>query len=293
MHMTPSYVLMAAARNEAKQIRYCLDSVVSQSILPLRFVVVSDASTDDTDRIVAEYAERFPFIRLIRLNRTGKRNFGAKAEALAVATEELSDLSPEFIVAMDADCSFAPDFFARVFAKFDGDDRLGIAGGLVYEFRRHGMVSLRNYEEHVSGLMQVFRRKCFEDVGGYQRGVPGNIDSIAVITAKMHGWKTRAFKDLPIYHHRPEGTGEGSILKARFNNGVRDHLLGYHPVFLLAMSLGRVTEPPYVIGSVLRVLGYTWGALRSIGKDRPLPGEFVRYLRREQMRRLFALISVR
>lgn len=284
--MPSSLVLLTAARNEAALIRHCLDAVTAQTQPPRRWVIVDDASTDGTGQIVAEYAKRYHFLHLVRRERTGMRNFGSKAEAISVAADAARDIASDFIAALDADSSFEPDFFERLMERFAADERLGLASGTTYEFQNGELVPVRNHSENVGGQIQVFRRACYEEIGGYVKGIPGNIDSVAVYTARMRGWRTWTFDDLPVYHHRRMGTGEGHILSARFKSGYRDHIMGYHPLYHLAMSAGRLNEPPYLIGSVLRVAGFAWGALRTFRQSRPLPKEFVKYLRKEQMGRL-------
>src|SRR4051794_6754931 len=127
--MEQSYVLITPAKNEEGFIQRTLDSVVAQSILPREWVVVSDGSTDKTDEIVKAYSEKYPFVRLLRLENAGKRNFSAKVGAFRAGMATLTTRDYQFIGNLDADVSFAPDYFARLLQRFALRERLGLSGG--------------------------------------------------------------------------------------------------------------------------------------------------------------------
>ncbi len=287
--MSASFLLITPASNEEKFIQHSLDAVVSQKLKPICWAIVSDNSTDGTDRIVQSYVEKYPFIRLLRRERAGGRNFSSKAGAVNMGMDAVEGIDTDYIVFMDADCSFGPEFFAAMMGKFAADERLGVAGGWVFDIINGETSTVRNYIHDVSGAVQAFRRACIEDIGGYVEGLPGGEDTVATIMARMKGWRTRSFEDLPVYHHRRTGAGEGGILRARFRNGMRERLVGYHPLYFAGKCVWRIMEPPFVIGSVLRLAGYLWGAIRTVGKPGLLPRDIVDHLRREQRERIMSI----
>jgi biofilm PGA synthesis N-glycosyltransferase PgaC len=279
----PAYALISPARNEAEFIDLTIRSVVAQTIHPLKYVIVSDGSTDGTDEIVRSYARDYPWIELVQMPARRERHFAGKAFAFNAGLARLEGLDYDVIGNLDADVSFDEGYFAFLLAKFAEDPSLGVAGtafldkSLHYDYR---FVSI----EHVAGPLQVFRRKCLEDIGGYVPSKSGGVDHIAVITARMKGWKTRTFPDRVYRHHRQMGTAARGLVMARFKSGAVDYLLGSHPVWQIFRAVYQMTKPPYVVGGLALLAGYVSAAARRA--DRPVPSELVRFRRGEQMHRL-------
>lgn len=277
-----TYVLITPARNEAKFIGLTIASVVAQTIQPARWVIVSDGSTDGTDEIVSGYAAHSPWIELVRTPARRERHFAGKVHAFNVGLAALRGIDYDVIASLDADISLDPEHFAYLLGKLAGDPRLGLVGTpfkdtSTYDYR---FVSI----EHVSGACQVFRRACFEDVGGYVPIKSGGVDHVAVITARMKGWKTRTFTEKICLHHRDIGLAEHGALTARFRAGALDYALGGHPVWELFRAVYQMTRRPIVAGGLALLAGYLWSMVRHI--ERPVSAELVRFRRREQMHRL-------
>jgi glycosyltransferase involved in cell wall biosynthesis len=277
-----TYVLITPARNEAAFIERTLQSVVAQTRRPIAFVVVSDGSTDDTDAIVARYAARHSWIELVRTPSREQRHFGGKVSAFRAGYERVRELPYDAIASLDADISLDPEHFDFLLGKLEADPSLGLVGT---PFRDTAMYDYRFVStEHVSGACQLFRRECFESIGGYQPSRRGGVDHIAVITARMKGWKTRTFLEKICEHHRPIGSAGHSTLAAKFKVGMLDYALGGHPVWELSRAAYQMTRPPYIVGGVLILTGYLVGSLGRI--ERPVSRELVKFRHREQMRRL-------
>ena len=278
------YALVTPARNEADYVEKTIASVVAQTVLPARYIIVSDGSTDATDAIVQSWADRYDFIELVRSGDVGVASFGSKARAVAAGRERLAGLDYEYFGVLDADVSFESDYFKRLFAAFGGDPDLGLAGGIIRELVDGEFVAQTISENSVAGAVQMFRRECYEAIGGYPAIARGGIDSVAEITARMQGWKVRTLFDLPVLHHRRVFTGTDHPLGARFNKGVINYQLGYHPLFHLAVCARRVFQRPVLLGALSGLWGYARAA--ATGKERSVSDEFIRYLRAEQMARL-------
>ncbi len=280
----PSYVLITPARNEAQFIDLTLQSVVSQTARPERWVIVSDGSTDGTDEIVGKYAAEYPWIELIRMPERRERNFAGKVHAFNAGYAKVQGLPYEVIANLDADISFDRDYFAFLLRKLAEDPALGLVGtpfregsDRMYDYR---FVSI----EHVSGACQVFRRECFEQVGGYVPVKGGCIDHIAVVTARMKGWKTRTFTEKICQHHRPIGTAIQGGVMTRFKGGAKDYAIGNHPIWELCRCAYQMTKRPVVVGGLVLGSGYLWEFMRRA--ERPVSPELVDFYRREQMHRL-------
>ncbi len=277
------YVAITPARNEEKNIRRLLDSMVAQTHLPLRWVIVSDGSTDTTEQIVAVYQRNYPWIQLVRRNERRERNFAAKVDCFNHGFRTLERLQFDVIGNVDADISFEADHFGFLMSCFDKFPRLGVAGtpfvedGKSYDYRFTNI-------QHVSGACQMFRRDCFRDIGGYIPIEGGGIDWVAVTTARMRGWQTKTFTERTCVHHRPIGTGSAGRLRAAFRQGRKDYYLGGHPIWQIFRSVYQLTRPPYVTGGTSLLAGYLWACLRR--QPHLVSRELVRFHRQEQMRRL-------
>ena len=285
-HLT--YVLVTPARNEVGFIEETIKSVIGQTTLPAKWVIVSDGSTDGTDDIVRKYAEHQPWIHLVAMPPRAERNFAGKVHAFNAGYAKLKGLDYDIVGSLDADITFEEGYMAFLLAKFDANSRLGICGtpfsegGETYDFRFSAT-------EHVSGACQLFRRQCFEEIGGYVPVKGGGIDLIAVLTARMKGWETRTFTEKHSLHHRPEGSAGGNVIRARFKDGQKDYVLGAHPLWEVFRALYQMTKAPYVIRGAAVISGYVWNAIRNV--DKSVTGELMRFRRNDQMRRLRMFIS--
>ena len=280
-----SYVLITAARNEASYIENTLWSVVSQKLRPLKWVIVSDGSGDGTDSIIEKYSAKHSFIQLLKLNRHGDRNFGNKARALNKGIVLLKDINYTHIGNLDADISFQEYYFEYLLAKLDEDKSLGLVGGSIYDYYNNRFHKVIHYLNSVGGPVQLFRKECFKDIGGYVPIDTGGIDFVAGVSARMRGWKVRTFPELKVLHYRRQGTAGHNILFARFRDGSKEYLLGHHFLFQFAKCIRRVTEWPYVASSACRLYGYIYAAL-FMKSNYCVSDEFIRYLRWEQLQRL-------
>ena len=242
-----TYVLITPARNEAAFIELTIKSVIGQTVLPLKWVIVSDGSTDGTDEIVKKYAAEHPWIELVRMPERAERHFAGKVHAFNAGYARVKDLNYDIIGSLDADISFEPEYFDFLLKKFVQDPTLGVAGtpfreGTVqYDYRFSRI-------EHVSGACQLFRRECFESIGGYVPLKAGAIDLTAVVTARMKGWKTQTFTDKFCLHHRSMGTAKAHILVATFKSGYGDYPMGVHPLWQLFRSIYQMSRKPFLLG---------------------------------------------
>jgi biofilm PGA synthesis N-glycosyltransferase PgaC len=285
--MPAKYALITPARNEAAYIRKTLDSVVNQTLQPVRWVIVNDGSTDETGEIVREYTERHDFIDLIDVDGDEQRNFGSKSKAVAFAYEKLSNTDFDYIGNLDADISFDPDYYLRIVSALEANPRLGVAGGIRYDYKDGEFELVDCARNSVGGPIQFFRRECFEAIGGYQALPYGGIDAVAESTARMLGWEVRSFPEYRVYHHRATGTQNRSVWEARYRAGIRDYTIGYHPIFEIARTVKYLIQKPYILGALLTMAGYLSAWVRRM--ERPVSDELIDFLHREQLGRLKTL----
>lgn len=285
-----SYVLITSARNEADFIELTLKSVVAQTWLPIKWVIVSDGSTDGTDDIVRKYTADYPWIDLVQVPERRERHFAGKALAVSAGYKRMDELHYDVIGNLDADVSFEPDYFAFLMDRFAENPKLGV-GGTAFQEENLSY----NYEfvgtEHVSGMVQMFRRECFEAIGGYAAIRSGGIDLIAVLSARAKGWETQTFLEKTFIHHRSQGGALHTGLHGRWYMGRKDYLLGNHPVWEFFRSFYQMRYRPYVIGGLLVLASYLWNSVRGVEKT--MPAELMALRRSEQMQRLRNLLTGR
>lgn len=283
-----SYVLITPARNEEAYIEKTIRSVTSQTVPPKRWVVVSDGSTDRTDEIVKNYLPGNSWMELVRMPERKERHFAAKVNCFNAGREKLTGVPHDIIGNLDADISFDDRYFEFLLGKFAEDPGLGVAGTPFVEEGKHYDYKFTNIE-HVSGACQLFRRECFEEIGGYTPIEGGGIDWVAVTTARMRGWKTRTYTEKTCLHHRKMGTGNVSALMTWFRQGRKDYFLGNHPLWEAFRTIYQMTKKPFVIGGTLLMAGFVWSAATGVRK--PISTELQQFIRGEQMRRLQSVLT--
>lgn len=279
-----SYVLITPARNEVHYIEKTIQSVLSQTKLPRKWVIVSDGSTDGTDDVVKSYAENHGCIEFVRMPEHQDRQFAAKVNCFNSGFARLRDIDYDIIGNLDADITFGEDYFEFLMGQFAQNPELGVAGtpfveddGKVYNYTFTNV-------EHVSGACQLFRRRCFDEIGGYMPIKGGGVDWAAVTTARMKGWKTRTFTGRICYHHRTMGSGNCSSLVKWFRHGVKDFYLGGHPLWQVFRAVYQMRSMPYIISGVSLLAGYLWALLSRV--ERPISRDLIEFHRSEQIKRL-------
>jgi glycosyltransferase involved in cell wall biosynthesis len=284
-----TYVLVTAAYNEQRLIEQTIASIVAQTVRPSKWIIVSDGSTDQTDHIVQRYAAANTFVHLYRIIEDHPRNFAAQVYAINAGMAQLKGLEYGLVGNLDADITLEPDYFARLLEKFKQDPKLGLGGGTVCERSPDGEFRPRpisNFSS-VAHACQLFRRECFEAIGGAYVPLPyGGPDTYAEISARMKGWRVASFSDLKVFHHRPTNSAEG-VLRGWFRQGKMDYSLGALPAFEFFKLLRRVWVKPYLLGALARCAGFLDSYIRR--EPRAVPQAFLLYLRQEQRRRVLKL----
>ena len=278
------YILITPARNEGAFIEKTIESVIRQTVLPAKWIIVDDGSTDKTSEIVGRYLPRYSWIELVQMPQRRDRSFAGKVQAFNAGFERVKAIPYEAIGNLDADISFDADHFEFLLKKFSVDPRLGVAGTV---FREEGYSSETDSFEghkHVAGQCQLFRKECWAQIGGYIPHRAGGIDWMAVTTARMMGWKTESFREKCFFHYRHLGTAERSVVSSLFSYGEKDYYLGGHPVWQVFRVAYRSTKRPYLLGGMALGLGYCWAFISR--KPRPVSPGLMAFHRNEQMAKL-------
>lgn len=278
------YVILTPVRDEAQHIEATLQSVVQQTLLPREWVIVDDGSTDGTAAILDRYAALHSWIRPLHKPNRGFRDadIGAVQSALD-GFQFLEAADWQFLVNLDGDLSFPPAYFEMCFREFDRDEKLGIGGGTLYHATPTGATETEECPAfHVRGATKIYRRACWEDIGGLPRS-PG-WDTLDEVKANMLGWRTRSFPGVKVLHRKPTGAAEGTW-RDRVKCGRASYVIGYHPAYMLAKCATRLAARPFLVGSAGLLWGFASAYLRRIPQVND-PG-LIGYLRSQQLARLF------
>lgn len=268
------YSIITPVKNEASYIRFTLESVVSQSLRPLEWVIVDDGSTDDTLEILRDFATKFDWIKIVEhKTQNEKRSGGAKVvRAFYAGYARLSDHAYDFIVKLDGDLKLTSTYFEMVAKAFSSDPRIGICGG--YILNKHGDKLIKEIEidYHVRGAFKAIRKSCFQEIGGFTE--IWNWDGLDMMEAFRLGWKSKVL-DVPVIHYKPTSSAYNPV-RFQFKCGWFAYKLRNNLALTLLRSVGRARQKPYFISTLLYLLGYTYSFLTREDKiiKKPL-GDFV------------------
>jgi GT2 family glycosyltransferase len=278
-----SYILVTPACNEQATIETTIKSVISQTILPTEWIIVSDRSTDQTDEIVKRYRAEHDFIRLLRIDGKPGHSFASVVQATEAGMKAVQSKDYAYVGLLDADVRFAPGYYEILMKEFELDPKLGVAGGLVLDFD-DTMEHVHQNLSEVAGATQFFTRACFESLGGLLAIPEGGWDAVTCMRARMNGFRTATFPKLVMDHLKPRNIAKGHWFLRCALWGRRDYVLGGQPLVQLAKCASRWREKPMLLASLARLCGYAWALLKQV---QPYPPALVlAFHRREQMQRL-------
>jgi hypothetical protein len=194
----------------------------------------------------------------------------------------------DFVGNLDADVTLDKSYYEEVFRTFQANPKLGIAGGIILDCVDDNVYPQNISLNSVAGAIQVFRKQCFEKIGNYIPFKYGGEDAYMEIMARMMGWDVQTLAELKVLHHRPTGTGMGSLLKANFRKGEMFYTLGYSPIFFLVRNFYRIFDKPILIGSLLNIIGYISAFIKR--EKCPAGNTLIDFVRSEQKARLRSLL---
>ena len=285
MPLKSRYVLISPCRNESAFMRLTLDSVIQQSIYPAKWVIVDDGSTDETPRILAEYAARHAWIDVVTRADRGHRAVGpGVVDAFYTGYQTINKEGFDFVCKLDLDLLLPPRYFEILIARMNADQRIATCSGKSYIDDDGHLISERHGDDTSLGMTKFFRIDRFEAIGGFVREVMW--DGIDCHLCRMHGWIACSWDDpdLRFVHLRPMGSSQQSVYTGRVRHGYGQYFMGTGFVYLAISAISRINQRPYLLGS----LAIMWGWIRSAALRKPrydnLP--FRRFLRRYQWRAL-------
>ena len=283
--MKTRYIIITPAKNEAEHIHTTANSVINQTITPVKWLIVDDGSDDQTYTIMNELSAEYNWISVIKKNTKEKRAPGGNVvNAFNFGLNSLTE-NYDFLVKLDADLEFKSDYFENLMKEFDKDDKLGICGGYIVNLTDGENYTVDNSPEyHVRGATKMYRKECFDEIGGL---IPKmGWDGIDEIKAMMFGWKTKSFKNLNVIHHRPTGKETG-MLRYAWRLGKSNYFMGYSPVFLFLSCIKRFARKPYILFGLTIYAGYISAFIKR--EEQIKDKNFKKFIRKFQSDRIKGL----
>lgn len=274
------YVLVSAARNEASTLETTIRSVLNQSLLPREWIIVDNDSSDGTKAIVDAFAKQAGWIRYAYCPWRSGAGYANKVRALQLGADFASVRESEFLGVLDADVELPPHYYQCVLDALLRHPDWGIAGGIVTDTDASAETSVSEIS-NVSGAVQVFRRACWESIGGLVPIPEGGEDTIACVTARLCGFQTRVLPELVVRHLKARGASSGGQVRRMWMSGRRDAAMGVHPLYAWIKYLAALGPSPWIVRGVLMLGGYC--ARSWFGGDLLVPRAVIQHLRNEQL----------
>ena len=252
-----NYVIITPAKNEEKYIRFTLESVCKQTVLPIEWIIVDDGSTDNTSKIVKEFNSKNEWIKLIKINNSAESRSGG-AKVVRAFNEGLKAITKDFevIVKLDADLTLPHNYFERVVSEFQKNEKIGICGGICVVKDNGNIIIEKTAEYHIRGALKAYRKECFEQIGGLMPVF--GWDGIDEFLAMYYGWELKVINDLQVIHCRKTGEETGQF-KYSVSMGKFCYNIGYDPILLFLRATNRVLATNYnLINGLGALVGYTY-----------------------------------
>ncbi len=276
------YYIIIPAHNEEAFIGLTLQSIVSQSVLPTKVIVVNDNSTDQTAAIVLDFAKDNSFITLVNKTSEAIHMPGSKVIQAFHKGFETIDGNFDIIVKLDGDLILPNNYFETILNIFKNDDKVGIAGGFAY-IEKNGDWILENLtnKEHIRGAFKAYRKKCFQDIGNLKPAM--GWDTVDELLAKFYSWKVVTDQSLKVKHLKPTGANYNKT--ARYKQGEAFYTLGYgfFITTIASLKLAMMKKKP------LLFLDYIKGYWKAKALKTPLlvttqQAQFIRNYRWKKMK---------
>jgi biofilm PGA synthesis N-glycosyltransferase PgaC len=280
------YVLISPCRNEAAYMRQTLESVMGQSLIPTKWVIVDDGSTDETPAILAEYASRYQWISIVTRADRGHRAVGpGVVDAFYSGYQTIDRGEYDFVCKLDLDLLLPPRYFEILIQRMNSDSRIATCSGKSYINENGRLVYERHGDDTSLGMTKFYRMDRFQEIGGFVREVMW--DGIDCHLCRMRGWIACSWDDpeLRFVHLRPMGSSQQSVYTGRMRHGYGQYFMGTGFLYLAASALSRINQQPCVLGS----LAIMWGWIKSAALRKPRYDNlsFRRFLRHYHMRALW------
>jgi biofilm PGA synthesis N-glycosyltransferase PgaC len=261
------YALITPCRDEADYARITLESITRQTVPPSLWVIVDDGSTDQTPKILHEYAKKFPYIKIIRREDRGRRSVGPGViDAFYAGYETINPSEFDYVCKLDLDLDIPPRYFETLIERMEKNPRIGTCSGKPYfRDKNQRLISEACGDEMSVGMIKFYRTRCFQQIGGFVRQVMW--DGIDCHRCRMLGWIACSWdqSEIRFIHLRAMGSSHKGILTGRSRHGFGQYFMGTSLPYMTASAAFRMTRPPFLLGGA----AMWWGFVKAMLKRQP------------------------
>jgi poly-beta-1,6-N-acetyl-D-glucosamine synthase len=276
------YVIISPVRNEDEFLEITINAVIKQTVQPSEYIIVDDGSTDRSPEIIAKYTQQYSWIKSITRPKGEHRPGGGVVEAFYTGFDIMETKDWNYVIKMDGDVKFAPDYFEFQMKKFEENPRLGMTSGKTYQPKGDDLILDKMPDDHTRGPAKMYKRECWDAIGGLPKVL--GWDTLDELKAQVLGWETRSYKELVLIHYKPIGFKQKKIVKRELKAGERQHYLAYHPLFVASRAVYRCFQKPYIIAGILNFIGFVYA---EIARSEQITDQAIKkHLRKKQMERL-------
>ena len=280
-----NYIIISPVKNEEKYIKFTLDSIVNQTLLPLEWIIIDDGSNDHTVDIIKHYAVNYPWIELLNCPTFEKHDYSSRIVLLFNYGLTFIKNEYEIVLKLDGDVSFEKDFCENILHEFEKNHKLGIASGTIIT----NGIPEKSFPEfdHTRGATKFYRKKCLDEIGGIIPVV--SWDTIDNAAGRAKGWQA---KSLPYYfsHHKIEGSRVGSSLYQHYRTGISNGNIPYYFPYFFVKCISKIISKPYLLGSIAQFIGFLYS--RYMRRLRPFPEFATIQVRKEQKSFIYSFIKI-
>lgn len=276
-----TYYIVIPAHNEEQFIELTLDSLLSQTVLPKKIVVVNDNSTDKTAEIVTAYGKENPFISLVNKTSSATHLPGSKVIQAFHSGFASLDENYDVIVKLDADLILPNNYFETIDKHFQSDLTIGMVGGFCY-IEKNGNWILENLtdKDHIRGALKAYRKETFKQIGGLKAQM--GWDTVDELLCKFYNWKVVTDASLHVKHLKPTGANYNKT--ARYKQGEAFYTLGYgfFITSIASAKLAMMKKKPILF------LDYIQGFWKAKASKTPLlvTREQAKYIRNYRLKKM-------
>ncbi|WP_106792528.1 glycosyltransferase family 2 protein [Aquimarina sp. Aq78] len=276
--------IIIPAHNEERFIEETLDSLVSQTLLPKKIVVVNDNSTDNTVHIINKFTDKYHFISLVNITNSSKDHMpGSKVINAFYQGFQTLDSNYDIICKFDADLIFQKDYLKTIAEVFESDSKIGMASGILYiEKKKKWIYEHIADKNHVRGPIKAYRKECFEAINGLKKSI--GWDTLDVLLAQYHGWKTKTCHSLIVKHLKPTGKNYNTNTKYVHGEAMYKMRYGLWITLIASIKLALLKKRPSLINDYLTGY-YKAKAKKEVFLVSEKEGDFIRKLRWKKMKK--------
>ena len=250
-------LIITPACNEENHLPQLIQSVINQSVVPIKWIIVDDGSIDNTSNVIQNAAVKHSWIQYLRKEKQGKRSPGKSVmETFYYGLNNSQVLDYDIIMKLDADLVLPANYLSSIIDQFQQDAKIGMCGGVcVIDSGSNYVLEKETNLDHIRGAIKAYRKECFHDINGLLKSM--GWDTVDEHSSRFNGWKIVVLKDLHVLHQRSTHKEYG-VIKASFRNGIMLYTIRMDLLLLCGNCIKKVFKYPYIILAKAMFWGYIY-----------------------------------